>query len=34
VEKPSRRGVLPDLVLMNKEGLVEDVKVESSLGLQ
>ena len=32
VEKPTRRGVLLDLVLMNKEGLVEDVKVEGSLG--
>ena len=26
-----RRGVLMDLVLMNKEGLVKDVKVGSSL---
>ncbi|GAB0200488.1 hypothetical protein GRJ2_002514200 [Grus japonensis] len=32
VEEPTRRGVLLDLVVMNKEGLVEDVKVEGSLG--
>ena len=32
VEKPTRRGVLLDLVLTNKEGLVEDVKVGGSLG--
>ncbi|GAB0177486.1 hypothetical protein GRJ2_000213900 [Grus japonensis] len=32
VEKPMRRGVLLDLVLKNKEGLVEDVKVGGSLG--
>jgi len=28
----TRRGVLLDLVLINKEGLVEAVKVEGSLG--
>ncbi|GAB0175730.1 hypothetical protein GRJ2_000038200 [Grus japonensis] len=32
VEEPMRRGVLLDLVLTNKEGLVGDVKVGSSLG--
>ena len=32
VEEPTRRGVLLDLVLTNKEGLVEDVKLEGSLG--
>ena len=32
VEEPMRRGVLLDLVLTNKEGLVENVKVGSSLG--
>jgi len=32
VEEPKRRGMLLDLVLMNKEGLVEDVKVGGSLG--
>ncbi|GAB0206587.1 hypothetical protein GRJ2_003124300 [Grus japonensis] len=31
VEEPTRRGVLLDLVLTNKEGLVEDVKVGGSL---
>jgi len=31
VEEPIRRGVLLDLVLTNKEGLVEDVKVGGSL---
>jgi len=31
VEEPTRRGALLDLVLMNKEGLVEDVKVGGSL---
>ena len=31
VEKPKRRGVLLDLVLMNKEGLVEDMKIGGSL---
>jgi len=32
VEEPMRRGVLLDLALTNKEGLVEDVKVRGSLG--
>ncbi|GAB0208304.1 mitochondrial enolase superfamily member 1 [Grus japonensis] len=32
VEEPMRRGVLLDLVLTNKEGLVGDVKVGDSLG--
>ncbi|GAB0208404.1 hypothetical protein GRJ2_003306100 [Grus japonensis] len=32
VEEPMRRGVLLDLVLTNKEGLVGDVKVGGSLG--
>ncbi|GAB0205201.1 hypothetical protein GRJ2_002985700 [Grus japonensis] len=32
VEKPTRRGVLLDLILTNKEGLVEDVKAGGSLG--
>ncbi|GAB0205364.1 hypothetical protein GRJ2_003002000 [Grus japonensis] len=32
VEEPTRRGVLLDLVLTNKEGLVEDVKAGGSLG--
>ena len=32
VEKPMRRGVLLYLVLTNKEGLVEDMKVGGSLG--
>ncbi|GAB0206374.1 mitochondrial enolase superfamily member 1 [Grus japonensis] len=32
VEEPTRRGVLLDLVLMNKEGLVGDVKDGGSLG--
>jgi len=31
VEKPVRRGVLPDLVLTNRDGLVEDVKVGVSI---
>jgi len=31
VEEPTRRGALLDLVLMNKEGLVEDVKVGGRL---
>jgi len=30
-EEPTRRGALLDLVLMNKEGLVEDVKAGGSL---
>jgi len=32
VEEPTSRGVLLDIVLMTKEGLVEDVKVGGSLG--
>jgi len=32
VEEPMRTGVLLNLVLMNKEGLVEDVKDGGSLG--
>jgi len=32
VEEPTRRGALLDLVLTNKEGLVEDVKAGDSLG--
>jgi len=32
VEELTRRGVLLDLVLTNKDGLVEDVKVGGSLG--
>ncbi|PKU33700.1 glycerol kinase [Limosa lapponica baueri] len=32
VEEPTRRGVLLDLVLTNKEGLVEGIKVGGSLG--
>jgi len=32
VEEPTRRGILLDLILTNKEGLVEDVKVGGSLG--
>jgi len=32
VEEPTRRGALLDLLLMNKEGLVEDVKAGDSLG--
>jgi len=32
VEEPTRRGMLLDLVLTNKERLVEDVKVGGSLG--
>jgi len=32
VEEPTRKGVLLDLVLKNKEGLVEDVKVGGRLG--
>ncbi|GAB0204057.1 hypothetical protein GRJ2_002871300 [Grus japonensis] len=32
VEEPTRRGVLLDLVLTNKEGLVGDVKLGGSLG--
>jgi len=31
VEEPTRRGMLLDLVLTNKEGLVEDLKVGGSL---
>jgi len=32
VDEPTRRGALLDLVLMNKKGLVEDVKAGSNLG--
>jgi len=32
VEEPTRKGALLDLVLTNKERLVEDVKVGGSLG--
>jgi len=32
VEEPTRRGALLDLVVTNKEGLVEDVKVGGRLG--
>ena len=32
VEEPTRKGTLLDLVLTNKEGLVEDVKVGGRLG--
>jgi len=32
VEEPTRKGALLDLVLTNKEGLVEDVKVRGRLG--
>jgi len=32
VEEPTRKGTLLDLVLTNKEGLVEDVKVRGRLG--
>ncbi|XP_064909576.1 gamma-1-syntrophin isoform X3 [Columba livia] len=32
VEEPTRRGALLDLILTNKEGLVEAVKVEGCLG--
>jgi len=32
VEEPTRKGTLLDLVLTNKEGLVEDVKAGGSLG--
>jgi len=32
VKKPTRRGVLLDLVLTNKEELIEDVKIGGSLG--
>jgi len=32
VEEPVRRGVLLDLLLTNRDGLVEDVKVGGSLG--
>jgi len=31
VEEPTRKGALLDLVLTNKEGLVEDVKVGGRL---
>ena len=32
IEEPTRRGAMPDLVLINKEGLVENVKLKGSLG--
>jgi len=32
LEEPTRKGTLLDLVLINKEGLVEDVKVGGRLG--
>jgi len=32
VEKPTRRGVLLDLVLTNRDSLVKDVKAGGSLG--
>jgi len=32
VEEPTRKGALLDLVLTNKEGLVEDVKAGGRLG--
>jgi len=32
VEEPTRKGALLDLVLTNKEGLVEDVRVGGRLG--
>jgi len=32
VEEPTRKGALLDLILTNKEGLVEDVKVGGRLG--
>jgi len=32
VEEPTRRGVLLDLVLTKKEGLIEDEKAGGSLG--
>ena len=32
VEEPTRRDVLLDLTLKNKEGLVEDVRVGGSIG--
>ena len=32
VEEPTRWGVLLDLVLSNRNGLLRDVKVEGSLG--
>ena len=32
VEEPTRQDVLLDLILTNKEGLVEDVRVGGSLG--
>ena len=32
VEEPTRKGALLDLVLTNKEGLMEDVKVGGRLG--
>ncbi|GAB0207584.1 hypothetical protein GRJ2_003224100 [Grus japonensis] len=32
IEEPTRRGVMLDLVLTNKEGLVGDIKLKGSLG--
>ncbi|GAB0179147.1 hypothetical protein GRJ2_000380000 [Grus japonensis] len=32
IEEPTRRGIMPDLVLTSKEGLVGDVKLKGSLG--
>ena len=32
VERPTRRDVLLNLILTNKEGLVEDVRAGGSLG--
>jgi len=32
IEEPTRRGVMLDLVLANKEGLVGNVKVKGSIG--
>jgi len=31
-EEPTRRGAMLDLVLINKEGLVGNVKLKGSLG--
>ena len=32
IDEPMRRGSLLDLILIKKEGLIEDVKVKGSLG--
>lgn len=32
IEEPTKRSALPDLILTNKEGLIENVKVQGSLG--